>query len=892
MKINQFRMWRILMSAYFLCGCLAACGGNDVADVPAKTAATFVATPASVAVSPAKTAARLAAATATPVDGTLRRQLSPDRPMFVIHVDSWNQADPQKIINLIPPDIRPYTVLNISLSTSNNGTLNSDGTCSWKRVEYGIETARSWLKTAAANGMWAMVQPSSGGFSHFPDYGPTVDLENTVYGEFFRDYPNFLGFNYAEQYWGFDGICTPSAVTRWEHWANLLKLTNKYGGYLAVSFTGMYYGANINPLAMVKRDASFRSALEAYSKNFIIEEKFTSNYGYHDMESISLGMYLSGYAGNYGIRTDRTGWTNADGTSNPYPTAAGAPHLIEHLALTGQTFFDGPEIIWMDSIQTLSNIKTADGYSSQQWGLFPQFKNIHLDVYRKILDGTLRIMNRQEVIDRTKVVIVNDVTSGSNTQVYSAPDTLFTGLYQQDDDGIMLTQHQWYKKTGRYPAIPTVWQLRDSAANSFQVKVNKSSYAARWPDINSKVAEFNALFPQEYSGDIYASRQENTWITYNPYKKPRTASGSIPLKYNTCSAVGVTYAQYTAGVISEYPDKLSFYLTNYDATTSALQTDTIQLFGASTLPTYSFVDRGEHGASNISSTWADGVLTLMVSHNGPLDITVNCTGTATDKLTTYQSATLIAPPQPSVYTGPRQYEAEYFDTKSIGGVVKEAAAVAASIRNYQGLGYLNFGTSSSASIRSTMNVTTAGNYQVAIRYLTASDVNSVALYVNGSRVSTPAFSATAANSWGTNQQTIALVAGTNTIEFRSIAARTVPIYFDNVVLSPSVTDISGSVKIAQSGLTVNRFTGQFSGTVSFTNTTGAPISAGMLRFVLEGLTPGVTLNNESGVVSGWPYIVLPVTSIAPGATVSVTTAFGNPSKGSISYTPKLYAISF
>ena len=46
--------------------------------------------------------------------------------------------------------------------------------------------------------MWAMIQPSSGGFSQFSDF----DL--SVYEDFYRDYPNFIGFNYCEQFWGYD----------------------------------------------------------------------------------------------------------------------------------------------------------------------------------------------------------------------------------------------------------------------------------------------------------------------------------------------------------------------------------------------------------------------------------------------------------------------------------------------------------------------------------------------------------------------------------------------------------------------------------------------------------------------------------------------------------------
>jgi hypothetical protein len=112
------------------------------------------------------------------------------------------------------------------------------------------------------------------------------------------------------------------------------------------------------------------------------------------------------------------------------------------------------------------------------------------------------------------------------------------------------------------------------------------------------------------------------------------------------------------------------------------------------------------------------------------------------------------------------------------------------------------------------------------------------------------------------------------------------------VSQPTVADLTGNVRIAQGGLAANRFTGQFSGTVSLTNTTGATLAASTLRLAVDGLTAGVTLDNKQGDVNGVPYITLPVNQIAPGATVTVTTTFGNPSRGTIAYTPKLQGITF
>lgn len=709
--------------------------------------------------------------------GTMRRPISPSQPMMMIHADVWSAADPQKIIDLVPVELRPYVVINISLSINHDANTGA-----WLTSEYGYEIAKSWIRTAAENRMWATIQPSSGGFSHFPDYAANADLDTTIYGEFFRNYPNFLGINYAEQFWGFDDKWSLSWTERVNHWTALMQLTHKYGGYLIVSFTGGFWGAAINSVAMVKRNPVFAAILKQYPQNFIMEEKFTMAYGFHDIESTSMGMWLSGYAGHYGIRFDECGWVGNNGEE--FPVAAGAAPYLEHMMLTGETVVDGPELIWKQSIKGLSDGTTADGFKTRRWEFYPQFKNITLDIFNKILDGTIRILSRKEVIDRTKLVIVSNATSGNDRMDYSSPETLFEGLYRMDSDGNYMENKSWFKKTGRYPAIPTVYQLADDTANGFQVKVNRTDYASRWPNIAAKQAEFNALFPAEYSGDIYAARSENGWVTYNPYKTGQSASGSIPFKYNTCEKMDLTYSQYTVGVIKEFSNKLSIYLSNFNNATT-LQTNVIKIYGSSMEPTYTFTERGSHLASVITKNWSGGVLTLNVSHNGPLDITVNCAGTATGRLSSFKTATIIPPGAPSIYMGPRQYEAENFDFMNISGNV--ANGVGRPTRNYQGLGYLNFGTNSAASIRDTVRVQSTGTYKLETRYSVADgNVATIGLYVNGTKVATPTFAKTGSEStFAIDSREIDLSAGVNIIMFKATASSAYNVVFDNIVLTSS-----------------------------------------------------------------------------------------------------------
>ena len=110
-------------------------------------------------------------------------------------------------------------------------------------------------------------------------------------------------------------------------------------------------------------------------------------------------------------------------------------------------------------------------------------------------------------------------------------------------------------------------------------------------------------------------------------------------------------------------------------------------------------------------------------------------------------------------------------------------------------------------------------------------------------------------------------------------------------LAPTFADITGSFGVYRSALAMNRSTGQFSGTVTFTNTTGATIS-GPFQVEFKGLPTGVVLANATGSHNGVPYLTASNVSVAPGATITLTTIFNNPSKGAIPYTAAIYSGSF
>ena len=710
----------------------------------------------------------------------MRRPVDVNHPMFIVHIDTWNYPDPQKIINLIPEDVKPWCVFNISLSVSHN-----EDTGVWNKARNGYETAKSWVRTCAENRVWCLVQPSSGGFSHFPDG------DMTLYEEFFRDYPNFLGFNYCEQFWGFNDKFSVTVPQRLAHFAKLMDVTVKYGGYLVVSWCGGIWHFDTDPVAMMKREPKLLAACQAHPDNFVLCYKYTSAACWYNNESVCFGTFIAGLTNNYGIRFDECGWALADGEK--YPTAVGIAPVIENMQLTGMTVFDGPELIWQQCFREAGTQQTSDGYTSRQWGRYSQYDNIWIDLWRKILDGTLRIPTRQEVMEKTQLCIIQDVNSGSAQDMYATPSNLYDGLYKHDGEGNLQENTLWFKKTGRYGAIPVVTSLSNNPdAKVIPLRVRASQVKSRWTSVQAKVDELNKYAPQEYEGDLYVGRMKNAWVTYYPYRYGTRAEASIPLKYNTCERMELSYAEYSAGLIHEYEDHIDFYLNNYRVDTTKQKADRIIIYGSTAEPTITWADRGSHEASKVTTTWQDGVYTITATHCGALDLTVNCKGTATDRLSTAELPAVTAlssltPQMPPLYTGPRQYEAECFDYKSVERVVTRPDWGTV-VEGHYGQGYLVMGTNTSAAVKDTVNVPVAGTYRLTFRYQApVADARHTMLLVNTTAVRSGKrmeFAKTAADEWGTASMDVNLREGDNVVYLRTNSAYGTPqqLLLDNLVV--------------------------------------------------------------------------------------------------------------
>lgn len=730
------------------------------------------------------------------VSAQQRRPIDNQHPLWLVHIDVWNSADPQKIIDLIPDDVKPYVCMNLSLSCQYDTKTNM-----YRMPRYAVRTYKSWASVCQQNGLWFTCQPASGGHTHIQD----DDLETFEY--FFKTYPNFLGWNYAEQFWGFDEAGDKSSSTQASRialFAKLVEMSHKYGGFLTVSFCGNIWSHALNPIGMMKRNTDLLRACKDYPEAILWLYKYTTSSCFYNNESVTWGPFVSGLAKNYGVRYDNCGWNGAldallgEGHGKKYPGAAGIGTVMEQTCVNGGAVWDGPELIWTEDFRNLNN-STVDGYTRRNWGTFDNFKGIWLDMFGKIIDGTMYIPSREEVVAKTKIAIKNDISSGNDEERYAVWGSLYDGLYKQTDpfnrgNGQWMDNFCYFKSTGRYGAIPMVIGFYDDAAKSIPVQVNKSQYASRWGTQAKKVADFDAQYPEVSTGDLYVNRYRNQLVTYTPYtylNKKTSAQATIPLQYNTCQTLELKYDKLSSGLVREYSDHIDFYLNNYRSDSTTSRRDTIRVTGVTAKPSFTLT---KHSVGNPSVTEkydeAAQVYTLSVSHCGPLDLTVNCQGSndRTETPATVPAAeALPQPKQPDAFKGAIVIEAENMDYKSVKSVaLTHSGWWAQDYNDFAGMGYVEMGTSTAASLRHELklNESAVGDYDIFIRYCNTTKAGNLQVSVNG-KSETLKVEKVGKNDWQKLKVSATLNAGTNKLIITNTGG-TAPV-IDQVIYMPQGT---------------------------------------------------------------------------------------------------------
>jgi hypothetical protein len=521
---------------------------------------------------------------------------------------------------------------------------------------------------------------------------------------------------------------------------------------------------------------------------------------------VTFGPFISGLTRNYGVRYDNCGWNGAmdallgESHGKKYPAAAGIGTVMEQMGVNGAAVWDGPELTWNQECFKEGNRTTVSGYTRRTWERFPNMNNVWIDMFREVINGNIYIPTRAEVVNKTKVVVINDVNSGTDENRYATWGNLYDGLYKQTDpfnrgDGQWMNNFCYFKSTGRYGAIPMVTGLYDELAQAIPVQVKKSNYTTRWNTQAKKVNDFNAQYPEVSKGNLYVNRYLNQLITYTPYtylNKNTRAKAAMSLQYNTCDSLLLDYDKLSSGVIREYSDHISMYLNNYRTDTIAQRTDIFTVKGATTKPTCTL---SKHSGIDASFTEqydeTGGIYTLSISHCGPVNVNIACTGlndrsSMSDGLPV--AAALPQPQQPALWRGEILIEAEDMDYKNINACVTDGYGqnwgAYRSVLNYAGNGFMDMGTSTSGALRHqlTLQEGQEGAYVIGVRYTCTSKAGQIYLYANGTRKYANC-NKTNKNEWCWVSFNVTLKKGQNTFTITNTGA--LPMYIDQISYRPA-----------------------------------------------------------------------------------------------------------
>jgi hypothetical protein len=102
---------------------------------------------------------------------------------------------------------------------------------------------------------------------------------------------------------------------------------------------------------------------------------------------------------------------------------------------------------------------------------------------------------------------------------------------------------------------------------------------------------------------------------------------------------------------------------------------------------------------------------------------------------------------------------------------------------------------------------------------------------------------------------------------------------------------ANGVSVTRGGFARDRRTGGYSQVVTLKNDSAATITA-PIHLVVDGLSANAAVTNASGTTTvntplGSPYLTIPSGDLAPGASVTATLQFSNPSNAAITYTTRV-----
>ena len=456
-------------------------------------------------------------------DPALRVTINNTHPLNMIGFYYSDSSNLVQLWNSIPANQKPYSTI---LLIAENSLNNTDTVKNWI-------TAR--LVEAEANQISVMVQAINGETKN------STAIPISWFEGLMQNYTALKGFNAAELYNSVPWYGQAEGDHS-QYLADLLNMTSQYGGQFVWSDTNIF-STNGTVLDWIQNNTNLINAMRAHKDNFsfIYKESYTDR----TTDSVGLGLFLAGLAGNWGTSSDWWHWQLAG-----YGELFGGWNNANSY---WKQIFTFPESMYvMDMIRAASEGATvfkseAGWYSTSNQGrLTPGYVNATLPYLNKIIDGSIRIPTRAEVLAKNKFAYIG-------RPAFNVP-------YVSD-------YSQIFMKTGRYGIIPLLpTNLNVSELANFE---NTSTVA-------KDEAYFQSLYPEEtYSTSTFASRNGNTWYWMNSSENTDIyQSSKLKPQINPSTYFYIGANPHTYATVKESVNQFNVHLNNYRVNKSSIYNGT------------------------------------------------------------------------------------------------------------------------------------------------------------------------------------------------------------------------------------------------------------------------------------------------------------------------------
>ena len=391
----------------------------------------------------------------------------------------------------VPDDLKPYTVIELHP----DDLPKRDGAVQ-DFYEHFLKEAQNHVdpETKESDPIPIVLTVYTAGNQSY--YTAAHWITNDWIEEMYRNYSCLQGLFCTENYWvwasGIESRC-----------ADYLTISAKYGGYFI--WSEQNNGAAIEKAMGTQGQTAFKAAVEKYSDYFIFMYKNTPAGEGNDAPTSSYmtGLWLADYVYQWGGLMDTWKWYETGKwklfeTGNIGKSQGNRQWLTEPEALVGIEAM----MIYTNGgcVYNFEHPAYTYGVQNEQ---SPLYKNVIQEFFRYVIENPAP--SKEEMLASTKAIVRGNLSSMGN-------GNFFVGLNTE------MAQSPTYT-TGRYGNIPFV-PSSISLSKLEEVFAGKDIEIVEQGDsristLSNRQDFFNSLYAEEYQGDIFAKKVDNTWYVAN-----------------------------------------------------------------------------------------------------------------------------------------------------------------------------------------------------------------------------------------------------------------------------------------------------------------------------------------------------------------------------------------